>query len=420
MSQNTHESMTASVRHNIFPDFASHADARSYLLPNTHVQELFLELPDKMKQELLDFCIGKQGLRLTYDCVFQKLFRPDLQKERLESLLSAILERTVQIISVIPREGTQLVERGSFVIMDVLVQLDDGSYANVEMQKIGYNFPLARADCYASDIIMRQYVKQRTLEKEKFSFKQLNKVYCIILMEHSPAPFHTAPDKYIHKRVSRFASGIYPDNAGLHEDIFICLDSFHQITHTITKDSTLQEAWLTFLCSTDVQTISSLINAFPFFAEIYREIKDFLKQPEELINMFSKELYIMDRNMEKLMIEEWQEEMQATREERDYVKAEYDSVKSEYDSVKSELDSAKNELDSAKNELDFTKTELNSAKNELTSTKDELTSTKDELSSVNETCQIYKLRLDGKSRQEIAEILEISLDKVDNILDTLI
>lgn len=182
-------------------------------------------------------------------------------------------------------------------------------------------------------------------------------------MEHSPAPFHAVPDKYIHKRVSCFESGIYPNNAGLHEDIFICLDSFHKITHTITKDSSLQEAWLTFLCSTDVQTISSLISAFPFFAEIYLEIKDFLKQPEELINMFSKELYIMDRNMEKLMIEEWQEEMQATREE-----------------------------------LESTKSELNSAK---------------------EAFHVCKLRLEGKSRQEIAEALQITREKVDNILNSL-
>ena len=56
------------------------------------------------------------------------------------------------ILKIRPREGTKLTDTGSFVIMDILVRLSDGSYANVEMQKIGYYFPLARADCYASDI----------------------------------------------------------------------------------------------------------------------------------------------------------------------------------------------------------------------------------------------------------------------------
>lgn len=58
----------------------------------------------------------------------------------------------INILNVLPREGTKLTDTGSFVIMDILVRLSDGSYANVEMQKIGYYFPLARADCYASDI----------------------------------------------------------------------------------------------------------------------------------------------------------------------------------------------------------------------------------------------------------------------------
>ena len=89
--------------------------------------------------------MGKQGLKITYDTVFRKIFDPDTEKglKRLESLLSAIMGRPLKIISVMPREGTQLAESASFVVMDVLVQLDDMSFANIEIQKIGYSFPLA-------------------------------------------------------------------------------------------------------------------------------------------------------------------------------------------------------------------------------------------------------------------------------------
>jgi predicted transposase/invertase (TIGR01784 family) len=259
-----------------------------------------------MQQELLDFCTGKNGLRVTYDPVFRKIFKPELHQDRLESLLSAILQRQVTIMKILPREGTHLTEKGSFVIMDILVQLDDCSYANVEMQKIGYNFPLARADCYASDIIMRQYEQVKAEWKDNFSFSKLQKVYCIILMEKSPTPFHET-DRCIHTRTSSFDTGIYQGNAGLHEDIFICLDTFQSIVHTMIKGCSMQEAWLTFLSSTDVQAISALVAEFPMFLPIYQEITDFAKKPEELMNMFSEALYIMDRNMERMMVEEWKE-----------------------------------------------------------------------------------------------------------------
>ena len=41
-----------------------------------------------------------------------------------------------------PREGTELAENASFVAVDLLVQLDDQSFKNIEMQKIGFNFSL--------------------------------------------------------------------------------------------------------------------------------------------------------------------------------------------------------------------------------------------------------------------------------------
>lgn len=222
---------------------------------------------------VVGFCTGKNGLKITYDPIFQKIFNPYLRPKRLEAFLSAILGRTVRIIRVISREGTRLSERASFVVMDILIQLDDGSYANVEMQKIGYNFPLARADCYASDIIMRQYAQIKAEQGISFSFQNLHQVYCIILMEKSPREFYTAKGKYIHRRISSFDTKIYTKSAGLHEDIFICLDSFRSIVHNITKDSSALDAWLTFLSVTDVETIASLLEAFPCFAPSIRKLQ---------------------------------------------------------------------------------------------------------------------------------------------------
>lgn len=305
----------------LVPFFPTKEKAEEYLHQSAAVWHSYSMLPNALKEELISFCVGEKGLKITYDPVFKRIFDVALYPERLESFLSAVLDRKVKIVSIMPREGTQMKEQAGFVVMDILVQLDDGSYANVEMQKVGYSFPLARADCYAADIIMRQYAHARAQKRGNFSFKNLHKVYCIVLMENSPREFHNAKGKYVHKRTSRFDTGIYEELSGLHEDIFICLDSFRSAVHNITKDSSELEAWLTFLSVTEMEKICALVEAFPVFIAIYREIADFIKKPEELMNMLSEALSIMDKNMERMMVTELQEEVEAVRAEKKALEA---------------------------------------------------------------------------------------------------
>lgn len=52
-----------------------------------------------------------------------------------------MLQRKVKIIEVLPGDSTRLADEQSLLIMDILVRFDDGSYCNVEVQKIGYAFP---------------------------------------------------------------------------------------------------------------------------------------------------------------------------------------------------------------------------------------------------------------------------------------
>ena len=89
-------------------------------------------------------------------------------------------------------------EKGSFVIMDVLVQTEDGSYINVEMQKHGYDFTGERSTCYMSDLVMRQYNKVKSEKGKSFSFKDMKPVYLIVLMESSSKNFKAVAPEYIH------------------------------------------------------------------------------------------------------------------------------------------------------------------------------------------------------------------------------
>lgn len=372
MSQNTHifsGKKTAAPKVPL-PSFLSKETVEAYFKSHPEVWNYYLQLPSSMQEELICFCMGKQGLKITYDSVFKQIFNTNNETgfQRIERLLSAILCRSVKIIRFMPREGTQMSESASFVVMDILVQLEDKSFANIEMQKIGYNFPLSRADCYVSDIIMRQYVTAKSELGSEFSFNDMHKVYCIILMEYSPKEFHSVPGKYMHRRISSFDTGIYKNFSGLHEDIFICLDSFRSIVHTITKESNELEAWLTFLSATDVNIISALIEAFPSFTSIYQEIADFVKNPEELIQMLSKELYIMDKNMERLMVAQLHEEVNAEKKRADDITIERDNAVAERNNAIVE-------------------------------------------------CQILRLSRKNRSPEEIADALKLSLEYINSILD---
>ena len=284
---------------------------------------------------------GQCSLDITLDKFFLYILNPDTHRDRLESLLSSFLGQPVTIKAILPREGVQLAEKGSLVIMDIIVELCDGSTVDVEMQKVGYHFPGQRSDCYTADMIMRQYNRVRSEKNEEFSYKDLKPVHLFILMEKSPKEFHEFPDEYIHERQISYSSGLELDS--LSHITYISLDTFNSLGQNI---STELDAWLTFFSRTDAEHIVSLVQKYPKFLEYYKDIAVFRTKPKELVYMFSEALEILDRNTANYMIDELAQKVKVAKEALDSTKSELDSTKSELDSAKSELDSAKSKLDS--------------------------------------------------------------------------
>ena len=58
-----------------------------------------------------------------------------------------------------------------------------------------------------------------------------------------------------------------------------------------------------------------MIEAYPEFTELYREVFDFRYHKKELVSMYSEALRILDQNTVELMVELQQEEIKALREE---------------------------------------------------------------------------------------------------------
>ena len=273
--------------------------------------EKFCSFPPAYQEEIMLFCMGKQGIRITYDAIFKRLFSPVIHRERLEDFISSVLGKKVTIVRVLQHEGTQLVEKGSFVIMDVVVQLEDGTLINVEMQKIGYRFTVERTDCYMADLLMRQYNEIKKEKGKKFHFKDLSKVISIIIMEKSPGIFHNASGCYIHRGKMEYDSGIVLDD--LFENTYICLDTYKKFIHTEIRD--IKEAWMLFLSSNSMEDICEVCSHYPQFIPLYQEAFDFGKDVKGLLQTFSEELREMDRNEERYMVEELQKEMKQQKEQ---------------------------------------------------------------------------------------------------------
>ena len=282
-------------------------------------------MEEACRRKLLQFLMGKSGLSITYDSVFKHVMMPGETTDRLEQFLSVILGEPVQIKQVLPQEGSQIAESGSFIIADIIVSTRDGSIMNVEIQKIGYHFPGERASCYTADMIMRQYNYLKSRNRN-FTYRDMKPVYLIVFMENSPALFKTT-DQYIHKKCSYFNTDIKLNL--LENIIFISLDTFESVVHNIT---TKQEAWLKFLTEDNPEKIVQFVNQYPEFLPYYQDIITFRKKPEELIHMFSDALREMDRNTERYMVEELNKQVEDLKAELNTTIAEKDAALIQKDS----------------------------------------------------------------------------------------
>lgn len=160
--------------------------------------------------------------------------------------------------------------RFPLLAMDIVVELGDGSIANVEMQRIGYLFPGQRSACYSADLLLRQYKRLR---------------------------------------------------------------------------GSRRDAWLTLFSSDDPDTIVELLEDYPEFKDIYRDGYQICRNMEKVMGIFSEELYRLDRNTERYMFDEMQNEL---------------------DEMRDHLSEMRNDLAETQNDLAETQNDLAETQNDLT------------------------------------------------------
>ena len=308
--------------HQLFPSRTND----EYLLElkkNPSIYRTYLNWPDKWKSRFLEFMEGKKSLPLTYDPFFKKLFNPDVYPERLSRLISSIIGTNVTVKCILSNEDSMLPST-SLLLMDIIVQLEDGSIANVEIQKIPYTFP--------------QYTRVKGEKGSTFTYQDLKTVYTIVMFENSPNECKTADlaDIYLHHGKAAFDTGI--DLRLLQEYYVVALDVFRKSKYS--KDINELNAWLSLLTATTMDDLAALISDYPWMEAICMDMSEYLYHPEEIVTMFSEALRKLDENTVNYMIDELKKE----RDEAVTALSEKDAVVSKMSATLAEKDATVSEM----------------------------------------------------------------------------
>ena len=164
-----------------------------------------------------------------------------------------------------------------------------------------------------ADLLLRQYkrVRGETVEKKKFSYRDIKNVYTIVLFEKSPQEFHDYPEESYHFFEQKSDTGLEIEL--LQKYLFIPLDIFQENKHN--RDIKVKrDAWLTLFSSEDPDTIIELIEKYPEFRQVYEEAYEICLNVERVMDMFSKELYELDKNTVQYMIDEQEQKISEQKE----------------------------------------------------------------------------------------------------------
>ncbi len=114
----------------------------------------------------------------------------------------------------------------------------------------------------------------------------------------------------------------------MQEFVFVALDIYKQ-NHQNKSIKKRLEGWLTFLSSDEPEDIIALIEKYPDFKTMYEQVYEICQNIEQVMGMFSKELYELDRNTVQYMIDELKEENQRQKEENQRQKEKIEQMEAE-------------------------------------------------------------------------------------------
>ena len=329
--------------------FKNEKEVIEYYTKDTKELEKLNELKKnkELYENFIECITGKKTLPLMYDSVFKKIFDFETHPERLASLLTSILGYNVKIIGIFKNEGN-ISPKGPGVIFDIVVKMEDNSVADVEAQKIPYDFTGKRMSVYSSALTYHMYKHLRSIYGTELEYDKMNKVYTIVIFEKTTKEFKKPS---LNNRFVFHGKTVFDDDLELdmtQEFYLIALDVFRDHEYSIDIESIkineMSEEefkkcctyelsiWLQLLLVDNEEEMRSLSEKYPWIAEILVELIEFMQNPEEALNMYSN-IYAELAETDRVSIEHYNEKLRAMIEEKDSVIEEKDSVIEEKDSL---------------------------------------------------------------------------------------
>ena len=322
-----------------------------------------------------DFLKGRKSLPLLYDPFFKKIFNPVERRDRLSELVSCLLGQKVTVLEVFPNEDSQFL--GVMIIMDMVVMMSDGSIANIEIQKISYDFQAERISCYSADLVLRQY-KMITGNREiggagslrssmngssKPSYKDMRPVHTIILFENSSSSLISEIDEalYFHVGKTKFNTGIKINL--LQDFVLVSLDTFKKYRYSDIRKGRTEVTEYDYDRTqysekqvTEKMKLDRLKYLSLFVAEtpesVRLDINEYLERPKEVLSMFSEALRILDRNTAELMVDRMKDEIDELKVQAEENRAQLEEKDSQLEENRARLEEKDAEIDRLKKLLE--------------------------------------------------------------------
>lgn len=370
-----------------FNFFNSKTDVLLTLNNSPEALAMYRKLPSTIKEEFIDICTGRRGIPLHYDVFFKAIFSPDKHPKRLSRLLSQILGERVEVISSMSNEGSKISDRGSFVIMDIVVRLSNGEIVNLEIQKIGYLFPVKRFDCYCADLTMREYSRLREKHGKDFSYDMLPKVISIAMFETTPNELATDYSTYIQHSQMKTDMGKVLNSVPEH--YYISLDNFSYAMHNKPIQTEL-EAWLMLINTVSIERINELIKFDSKFADIYTELFGMIVRPEELLSMYNNIFLDTDKYEEQLMLDMMKNELKEKSAKLEQMDTQLAQMNSRLQNMDTELQTRDYEIQSKASELQVKDSELQAKSSELQAKDSELQAKDEEIARLKKLLESNK------------------------------
>ncbi|MBQ8663952.1 MAG: hypothetical protein IJ471_08845 [Eubacterium sp.] len=123
----------------------------------------------------------------------------------------------------------------------------------------------------------------------------------------------------------------------LQEFFFVPLDIVNQIYHNKGVAENKLEAWFVFISNDNPEVLQKLITEYPEFEALYQEVFLLCENIEKVMNMFSEELKILDRNTMEYMIDDLQSQVNQKTAEIEQKDAEIEQKDAEIEQKDAEI-----------------------------------------------------------------------------------